>query len=110
MRITAAGVSRSTVIASSPVRTPRAAMAAIRQGEGQEAADGVVVLDDEHSRQDGFDHCGWIITGDLAETPVLAHTFHRPVTVCVRRCAQSLVLWWQPHVSMVSRSIRSPLG
>ena len=59
---------------------------------GQEAANPVIVLDDEHSRRTSFDHRGWIITGTPERHVRSVHTFHRPVTVRDLRWAQSLVL------------------
>ena len=68
-------------------------VAAVFQRERQESADGIVVLDDEYQRGVNFGHAGWIITAPCNANAISAHTFHRPVTVCDRRWAQSLVLW-----------------
>ncbi len=57
----------------------------LSQGEGQESADGVIVLDDENGRNASFDHGGWIITGTPECTRLISALFHRPVTVCDRR-------------------------
>jgi hypothetical protein len=54
---------------------PEGRVAGALQRESQEPADGVVVLDDEHSRKTDFDH-GWIITGAFACDDLFAHTFH----------------------------------
>ncbi len=53
-------------------------VAAVLQGEGQESADGVVVLDDEDLRGVIFGHGGWIITGTCKPNAISAHTFIDP--------------------------------
>ena len=93
MRITPIGASRSDRNGLFAGTHAECCVPTAFQGVGQESPDGVVVLNDEHRRNTVFDHRGWIITAILDAYGVSAHTFHRPVTACDRRCAQSLVLW-----------------